>query len=822
MSPQPPKKGQPQQPQKGGGGWKQVPQPQPQPQKKKAPPQPPAPLQLAKPKGSKEIHFACPACGRPIGMPGRALGRKARCSCGCRMIVPTPGGVPRALWMPPEEQVKKAAQQWKTQEPGDGQNASEIALETSPAKMAMYGGVVVAGVIGFIIWKQKQEAANAPKPFVPPTEVAAPDAPKEMAPGEIANVCRQTVFTVEASDAQGAAIAKGPAFLAAKNIVATSFTRVLGASVVRFRGDDGSQWQALNIVAFDAAADVVLFEIPGSERAPIGPDDAAITDPGSSAWIGWPIKEPASAAFAKPARPGTLRMNRACVPGAPILNSKGKLLGMATAAPRGEPEGIPAKSIAALAEKKKGLGIAETLSIESGGPNKGDAVTIGRLLALGRTATAIRLLEAEVASGAGGDSLVWLGEALLIERRPRAAALRFAAVKDSWTARRGEGIAHLDAGNPARALAAFRAAAASGGSDDAGVLAGMSLALARVGATARATAAAESALNAKDADRRALVSVAVAGATAKSEAIEKKALEAFDRTKPTDAESHQARGECALARGDAAAAEKSFAAAKEAGGGSRALAARGRALQQLGQKDAAEEAWSEAARLSPLDEEACLGAAAALEAGGKTDRAYAALSALLAADPASAAANAEAGRILVAKEPAKALPHLEQAAKSAPESAEAARLLARGHVAAGDRAAAEGALAAFLAKHADDEARIDLALLQAVSAPQKSASTLNEVRATDGAVAARAAHARGMALLALNKASEARGAWELAVSLDPSSGLYRYQRAVAAESGDLHESRAVWESYVGWAKKNADDPVRLQAAERRLLERFGR
>ncbi len=819
MSPQPPKKGQPQQPQKGGGGWKQV--PQPAPQKKKTPPAPPAPLQLAKPKGSKEIHFACPACGRPIGMPGRALGRKARCSCGCRMIVPTPGGVPRALWMPPEEQVKKAAQQWKTQEP-DGQNASEIALETSPAKMAMYGGVVVAGVIGFIMWKKQQEAANAPKPFVPPTEITATEAPKEMAPGEIASVCRQTVFTVEAIDAQGAAIPKGPGFLAAKNIVATSFTRVLGASIVRFRGDDGSQWQALNIVAFDAATDLVLFEIPNMDRAPIAPDEAAITDPGTSVWIGWPVKEPASATFARSAKPGALRLNRTCAPGAPIMNSKGKLLGMATAAARGEPEAVPAKSIAALVDRKKGLGIPETLSIESGGPNRGDALTVGRLMALGRTAAAIRMLEAEIAGGATGDSLVWLGEALLIERRPRAAAVRFAAVRDSWTARRGEGIAHLEAGNPSQALAAFRAAAASGGSEDAGVLAGMSLALARVGATARAAATAESALNAKDLDGRAFVSIAVAGATAKNDAVEKKALDAFEKTRPGNAELHMARGECALARGDAAAAEKSFAEAKDAGGGSRALAARGRALQQLGRKDAAEEAWSEAARTSPLDEEACLGAAAALEAGGKNDRAYAALTALLAADPSSAAANAAAGRILVAKEPAKALPHLEQAAKSAPESAEAARLLARGHVAAGDRAAAEGALAGFLAKHADDEARIDLALLQAVTAPQKSAATLNEVRATDGPVAARAAHARATALLALNKATEARGAWELAVSLDPSNGLYRFQRAVAAESGDLHESRAVWESYVGWAKKNADDPARLQAAERRLLERFGR
>jgi hypothetical protein len=176
----------------------------------------------------------------------------------------------------------------------------------------------------------------------------------------------------------------------------------------------------------------------------------------------------------------------------------------------------------------------------------------------------------------------------------------------------------------------------------------------------------------------------------------------------------------------------------------------------------------------------------------------------------------------MAAEPAKALPHLEQAAKADPDNVEFARLLAQGHTAAGDRAAAESTLTAFLARHADDEARIDLALLQAASAPQKSGATLDAVRASSGPVAARAAHARATALLAMDKDAEARQAWDLAVSLDPLNGLYRFQRAVAAESGDLHESRALWEGYVAWAKKAADDPARLQAAEKRLLERFGR
>ncbi len=817
MSPQPPpKKGQPHQPQKGGGGWKQVPQPQ---KKAPAPQKPPAPLQLAKPKGSKEIHFACPACGRPIGMPGRALGRKARCSCGCRMIVPTPGGVPRALWMPPEEQVKKAAQQWKTMEP-NAENASEIALETSPGKMLMYAGAVVAGVIGFFYWKNQQDAANKPRPNIPAPETGSTEAPKDLAPGEIAAVCRQSVVTVEALDAQGTTLSKGPGFLVAKGVVATSFTRVLGATNVRFRGDDGAQWPAVSVAALDPAADIVLFEIPGGDRPPISPDDAAITDPGTPAFIGWPVKEPGTGSFAKPPAPGVLRLSKPFAPGAPVMNARGRLLGMVTAAATGEYEAVAARTIAALVEKRKGAGISETLSLDSGTSVKGDATTVRRLLALGRTATAIRLLEAEIARGGGGDSVLWLGEALLAERRPRAAAARFATVKDSWVARRGEGMALLDAGNPARALAAFRAAASSGGSEDAGVLAGMALALARSGAAARAIPVAEAALGAKDPDRRALTCIAVAAAVAKNDGVEKKALEALDKTKPGDAEASIVRAECALARGDAASAEKAFASAKDSG--ARALAGRGRALQELGQKDAALEAWTDASRANPLDEEAALGAAAALDAAGKTDQALAALAALLAADPAGASANLAAGRILLAKEPAKALPCLELAAKAAPDSAEAARLFAKGQVATGDRAAGEATLAAFLAKHADDEARIDLALLQSVSAPQKAAATLDAVRAADGPVAARAAHARGTALMALNRPLEARGAWELAVSLEPANGLYRYQRALAAELGDLHESRAVWESYVAWAKKNSDDPARVQAAERRLLERFGR
>lgn len=815
MSPQPPKK--PQQPAKGG--WKQVPQPPP----KKAPAKPAAPLQLAPTKGSKEIHFACPACGRPIGMPARALGRKARCGCGCRMIVPTPGGVPRALWMPPEEQVKKAAQQWKTLEPGEeGKNASEIALETSPGKIAMYVGVLLAAAAGYFYWKNQQESGSkTPGPTPPPGPVAT-DGPKELAPGEIAGVCQHAVFTAEAIDGGGAIAGRGPSFLVAKNVVATSYTTVLGAHSLRFRSADGAVWQAVNVLNLDPALDVVLCEIPGVERTPIGPDEAAATDPGIPAWIGWPIKEPPSASFTRPPSPGLLRLSRPGAAGAPVMSSKGQLLGMAVASARGDADAIPAAALKNLLATRKGLAVQDALSVGAGSANRGDAATIGRLLAAGRTAVAIRLLETEVAKGGGGEALVWLGEALLAERRPRAAAVRFAGVKDSWAARRGEGLALLDSGDAAAALAAFRTAAGSGGSADPGVLAGLALALARTGAPAKAIAAAEAALAAKDPDRRAFALAALAGATAHDAGIEKRALDALEKTKPSDAELFFARGECALARSDAAAAEKAFVSAREAGGGARATAARGRALDALGQKDAARDAWAEAASASPLDEDACLRASGALAAAGRTEQAMGVLRGLLEADPAGAAANAAAGRALLATEPARAIPHLEQAAKAEPARASHARLLAEAHAAAGDPASAEAALARFLSKTPDDDVRIDLALLQAVSAPQKCSATLDGVRAADGPVAARAAHARGASLLALGKAADARAAWDLAVSLDPASGLYRFQRAVAAESGDLHESRALWESYVAWAKKNADDPARLQAAERRLLERFGR
>lgn len=739
------------------------------------------------------------------------------------MVIPTPGGVPRALWMPSEEQIKKSAQQWKTIEPGeDGQNASEIALETSPTKIAMYIGVVLACVIGYFVFQSQQDKKKGPTGPSTPMDLTTIEAPKDLAPGELAGMCQQAVFTVEAVDGKGAVISKGPGFLAVKSVVATSLTGILGATTIRFRSWDGAVWQALNVVSMDDATDVVLLELPGLDRPPIPLDETGVTEPGSAAWIGWPVKSPASAAFAKSPGAGALRLSKSFISGAPVMGPTGKLLGMTVASAKGEHEVVPAKTILALAAKKQGLGIVEALSVEAGGMHRGDPLTVGRLLAKGRTAIAIKLLESEIARGGSGEAVVWLGEALLAEHRPRAAALRFATVKDSWKARRGEGRALLESWETPGALAAYRAAAASGGSADAGVLAGLAVALARAGNPAKAVVTAEAALNAADLDTRALSMAAIAGATARNDAVEKKALEALEKLKPSDSDLYLVRGECALARGDSAGAEKAFASAKDAGGGSRALASRGRALEALGQKDAARELYVEAADANPLDEDACIRAADALTAAQKRERALSVLSALLSADPAHAAANAAAGRALLATDPAKALPHLEQAAKADPDNAAFARLLAQGHTATGDRPSAENALAAFLTRHAHDEARIDLALLQASSAPQKSGPTLDAVRASTGPVAARASHARATALLALNKDAEARQAWDLAVSLDPLNGLYRFQRAVAAESGDLHESRALWEGYVVWAKKSAEDAARLQAAERRLLERFGR
>ncbi|KAF0241198.1 MAG: hypothetical protein FD180_4584, partial [Planctomycetota bacterium] len=551
------------------------------------------------------------------------------------MILPTPGGVPRALWMPSEQQIKAAAQQWKTIEPGaEGQNASEIALETSPTKIAMYVGVVLAGVIGYFVYQNQNTKPPGPLTTGQPTGTTSTEAPKDLAPEEIAGICQSAVFTVEAVDSKGVVMTKGPGFLAGRSIVATSLTSILGAASVRIRSYDGATWQALNVVNMDDAADIVLFELPGLDRLPFPTDDAAVTEPGTAVWVGWPIRNPTLAAFAKSPGGSTLRLSKGFAPGAPVMGPKGKLLGMTLASAKGEFEVAPAKAVMALAEKKRGLGIVEALSVSAGGSHRGDALTVGRLLAKGRTAIAIQLLESEIARGGGGDAIVWLGEALLAEHRPRAAALRFATAKDSWKARRGEGRALLESWDAAGALSAFRAAAGSGGAADAGVLAGLALSLARTGNSAKAVVAAEAALSATDLDARALAFTAIAGATAKNDGVEKKALEALEKAKPSDAELFLTRGECALARGDAGSAEKAFSSAKDAGGGSRALASRGRALEALGQKDAARDAYVEAADANALDEDACLRAADALTAAAKRDRALAVLSALLAADPA--------------------------------------------------------------------------------------------------------------------------------------------------------------------------------------------
>ena len=833
MNPPQPPKGQG--PSKGQGGklpnWSppRVPQPPQKPQKKApAKAAPPAPQKPAK-KGPEMSHFACPSCLRPFSFPAKFAGRKSRCPCGARLVLPPPGGVPRALSMPGEQQRKAAEQAWRAS--GD-KNATEIALETSPAKVAAIVGVLIAAVIGFVIWRRQDSASVPQEETRPAEETGAGDVPGEMTAPEIATKCGPSVVTVEALDENSVVLGSGCGFVVADRCVATSFNIILGAASVRLRTAGGDTMPASAVAAIDAAADIVLLQFDSAEPAALPAAETPL-EPGSRVFVLGP-----KSAFGNDIREGKVGKGPAgstllAVPtavtaenaGGPVLNGKGQVVGIAVLLPGNTGGAASGALLKKLIDARATRPLAEVIAAAAQRPGPEILTDARRLLDRGRASTAVVLLERACArETAGPDLLVALGDALLECGRPRAAGRRFEMAlreKAGWPARSGLGQAILEAGHPAAALPHLRAAAGSGAESDGTTLAALALALARLGDPEAAANAAGKAMEVTRPGLRANYLAALAFATAKKADGQKRAIDAIVKLRPAERTLLCMRGEIALAAEEHGAKDL-FDEARQAGAGARALIGRGKAQQALGAAEAARATFLEAEAGHPPEEEAYFALARATEAAGEHDRAMDVYRDFLAIDPADPEASGALGRLLFATAPAKAIPLFELEAKARPDAADPVVWLSRARVATGDIPGAMKDLSDFLVRHPGDaDVRVELATLKADGSAEETLKLLEGLQAT-GTLAARAAYARGTALLDLDRAPEARQAFDLAVSYDPSSGLYRYQRAIAAEGENIHEARALWEGYLVWAKKAVDDPERVARVVARLREKFGR
>ncbi|MBI2921671.1 MAG: tetratricopeptide repeat protein [Planctomycetes bacterium] len=791
------------------------------------------PPQPQKPKGPPMSHFACPSCGRPFTMPGKAAGRKARCPCGARVLIPPPGGVPRALWMPDEE-VRKVHQQ-KVREGGE-KNASEIALETSPAKVAMYVGVLLAIGIGFFVWKKSNESAGPPELGRPPESADdGPSVTKDLTAAELSQKYGASVATIEAVDDAGVPVGHGCGFIAASGRIATTFNLVLGASGLRTKLPDGNILQAAGLAWFDAGSDIAVATLDMGELpvAPLGDSDKVAA--GEKVYILGPkmgfendVREarieriPAGAGQPAKLSGGVGGANA----GGPVFSLGGLVIGVALLLPDGSSAMAPVNPLKAGLEEAKTRSFSEVTAAAAQRPAADILRDAERLLAGGRGRVAVQLLERAIARDSGSPAmLLALGEALLADDRPRAARRRYEEAMKSesgWAARSGIGQARLATGDTGPALAALRSALAAGAGEDPATLAALGLALARLGDAPKAAEAAGKALSLGTGHPRALRMAALACATSRDEDGTRRALAALQKLSPDESSLLLLRGELALASGDAAKAQELFEKAKEAGQGARALVGKGRALAALGQADAALMAWNEAIGARGAGEEAYWVLATGSEAAGKPEEAAAQYRNLLVGDPADADANAGLGRVLFAGDPAKALVHLKQAVEARPEGREYVFEYARACVKAGEVPAAVKALEDFVARRGDDaEARVELAVLKAPDVPEESLKLVEGLPLV-GALAGRAAFARGLALFELDRSADARAAFDLAVSFDPLVGDYRYYRALAAEGENVNEALALWESFLAWAKKTGDNPERIGAVVTRLRERYGR
>lgn len=800
---------------------------------KPAPHKPAAAPQPQKPKGPPVAHFACPSCARPFAMPAKAAGRKARCPCGARILIPPPGGVPRALWMP-EEEVRKVHQQ-KVRESGE-KNASEIALETSPAKVAMYVGVLLALVIGFFVWKNSSGSSGPAEPERPQDSAdAGPTVTNDLTAAELSKKFGASIAEIEAVDEEGVPVGKGCGFIASAGRVATTFNLVLGASGLRTKLPDGNILQAAGLAWFDAASDVAVATLDMGEIpiAPLGDSDKI--EQGEKVLILGPklgfendVKEARIERIgAGPAQPAKLSGGvSGANAGGPVFNLAGVVVGVAVLLPDGSSAMAPVNPLKAGLEEAKTRTFGEVTSAAAQRPAADILRDARRLLAGGRGRVAVQLLERAVSRETSSAAMLTaLGEALLSDERPRAARRRFEEamkVEPGWPARSGIGQARLASGETGPGLAVLRSAIGAGAGEDPATLAALALALARLGDAPRAIEAAGKAVAVGASHPRALRMAAIAFAAAKDEDGARRALAALQKLSPDEGSLLCVRGDLALAAGDAAKAQEMFEKAKEAGQGARALVGKGRALAALGQADAALAAWGEAIVARGAGEEAYWVLGCACEAAGKADEAAAQYRNMLGVDPSDADANAGLGRVLFAADPAKALAHLKQAADARPDSHAYVLEYARACGRAGEGAAAVKVLGDYLARRGDDaEARVELAILRAPDAPEESLKLLDGL-ALAGALAGRAAYARGLALFELDRSAEARAAFDLAVSYDPLVGDYRYHRAVAAEGENANEAMALWEAFLAWAKKTGDNPERVQAVITRLRERYGR
>ncbi len=815
MSPaQPPKGRGPQPPPRGQGGR---PQPQPQRGQPQRPPAKPQKLEVTKLKTPDQVHFACPACGRPFSMKAQAAGRKAKCPCGARIMVPPPGGVPRPIWMPSAEVIKKAQQQWKTS--GADKNPSEIALETSTGTKVMIGGLIFAAVAGGLWWKKQQDAAaaaNQAPVFAPDTGGAG--SPEDALAGDLANLVKSNVVGIEALDPSGAVTGSGSCWLVAESTFATSAWLIVGAQAVRVRFPDGSTYAVSAVEGLDLDNDVALLRLEGTTLRGILLDESGEAESGQPVHLGSPGRPATNVVLSRRALREPLAQGQV---GSPLVGSGGKVVGVAVQGPDGA-AAAPASAVAALLAKRSSLPLPEALALSPGRAG-GVARMAARLLACGRTLAAVRILRtAADAAGAPEETVVELAELLVSVGRPREAARRLAGIPSPAPSTRiALAIARLEAGADTEALSLLRAAGSGGG--EARLQAALALALARLGDGARARACAERVLVERTAAPAAIRLAALAFATLRDADGEGRALSAHAQAGADAGARAGLKAEVALARGDAAASEKAWAEAESQAPAATCAVGRARALLALGNLEGARTGLSRIPA-GIVHEDGCLLAARTWIGGGEeaAARGLEALKPLLASDPDDADANELAARLLAPGDPAGAAQHWEAVVRARPHSEAAALSLCSARIAAGDPAEGAVALAAFLGAHPDaHRTRIELAALKAPAQPEEALKLLDAAPST-GALAGRAAYARGLALLALNRSAEAFTAFSLAVSHDPAAGEYRWQRAVAAEGQNIHEARAFWESYIAWGKANGEPAERIAAAEKRLLLRFGR
>jgi tetratricopeptide (TPR) repeat protein/DNA-directed RNA polymerase subunit RPC12/RpoP len=817
VSPKPQK--QPQRPQ-------QKPQPKPPPVHKI--PQKPLPPQREIVKASGQTHFACPSCGRPFSMPQKAAGRKAKCPCGARILVPPPGGVPQALYMPPED-VRRTHQEI-VRKSGD-KNATEIALEGSSSKYIVWGAIASAAIGGYFWFNRDTTTAHVPNTASTSDDGSGASESREMTATEIALARGNCVATVEALDENGGVAGRSAGFVVSGSHVATAFDVLFGASSLRIRLANGDMAGVLSIAGCDAGLGAAVLTINRGElpEAPMGDSDSVspgarltFLPPGAVGGV------PPVESRAEKAEKGWIRAAGTVGSGGiggPAFDLNGRIVGMALMRPDGAAV-VPINRIKEWVANPRILQLSEVASQalqRSSADLLNDAKT---LMAAGRASVAVSLLERAAGTGkAPAEILTALGQALLADSRPRAARRRFeAALRSSggWQASSGLGRARLDSDDAEGALPPLRAALAGGGAADPVTLARLALALGRLGDRERAIAAADKAVSLAKSDLTALETAAAAYGAAGAADSGAKALDALKAAGATDAAVSMARGEMLLAlrKGEDAAA--AFEEAAKAGPSADAKYGLGRALEAQGKAAEAAAAWKDATRLKYSHEPSLARLARHYARNGNTAEAVSAWKSIQALDPGDAQPNVELGRLLMESDPAKAVEFYELAAAARPDSAEIVAAFARGLVVLGERTEAVERLEAFLkTSPGSPEARIELAALKATETPEEALKLLEGVKAR-GETMGRAAHARGTALLALDRAGEARMAFEEAVSWDPANTLYRFDRAMAAESEDVNAAMAYWEAFLDWSRKNASDQNLRAKAETRLRERYGR